>query len=94
MQQQQQKINRFVEAARNFGEIWPQYLIKVWMAKVTAFFNAIGLGSLLQWFTLNFCQFLTLIGMPKSISFDTGIAGIGVNVELYEVNLEPAPAPA
>lgn len=90
----EQKINRFVEAARNFGEIWPQYLIKVWMAKVTAFFNAIGLGSLLQWFTLNFCQFLTLIGMPKSISFDTGIAGIGVNVELYEVNLEPAPAPA
>ena len=88
----EQKIDRLVEAARNFGEIWPQYLIKQWMAKVTAFFNAIGLSALTQFITFNFCQFLTLIGMPKSISFDTGIAGIGVNVELYEVNLEPAPA--
>ena len=88
----EQKIDRLVEAARNFGEIWPQYLIKQWMAKVTAFFNAIGLSALTQFVTFNFCQFLTLIGMPKSISFDTGIAGIGVNVELYEVNLEPAPA--
>ena len=88
----EQKIDRLVEAARNFGEIWPQYLIKQWMAKITAFFNAIGLSALTQFVTFNFCQFLTLIGMPKSISFDTGIAGIGVNVELYEVNLEPAPA--
>ena len=88
----EQKIDRLVEAARNFGEIWPQYLIKQWMAKITAFFNAIGLSALTQFITFNFCQFLTLIGMPKSISFDTGIAGIGVNVELYEVNLEPAPA--
>ena len=88
----EKKIDRLVEAARNFGEIWPQYLIKQWMAKVTAFFNAIGLSALTQFVTFNFCQFLTLIGMPKSISFDTGIAGIGVNVELYEVNLEPAPA--
>jgi len=88
----EQKIDRLVEAARNFGEIWPQYLIKQWMAKVTAFFNAIGLSALTQFVTFNFCQFLTLIGMPKSISFDTGIAGIGVNVDLYEINLEPAPA--
>ena len=88
----EKKIDRLVEAARNFGEIWPQYLIKQWMAKITAFFNAIGLSALTQFVTFNFCQFLTLIGMPKSISFDTGIAGIGVNVELYEVNLEPAPA--
>jgi hypothetical protein len=88
----EKKIDRLVEAARNFGEIWPQYLIKQWMAKVTAFFNAIGLSALTQFVTFNFCQFLTLIGMPKSISFDTGIAGIGVNVDLYEINLEPAPA--
>jgi len=88
----EQKIDRLVEAARNFGEIWPQYLIKQWMAKVTAFFNAIGLSALVQFVTFNFCQFLTLIGMPKSISIDTGLAGIGVNVDLYEVNLEPAPA--
>ena len=88
----EQQIDRLLEVARNFGEIWPQYLIKVWMAKVTAFFNAIGLGSLLQWFTLNFCQFLTLIGMPKSISVESGFGDIGVEVVLTGQNLEPPPS--
>lgn len=85
----EQKIDRLIEVARNFGEIWPQYLIKLWMKKVTAFFNAIGLSALTQWITFNFCQFLTLIGMPKSISIDTGIAGIGVDVVLNDEDLEP-----
>ncbi len=85
----EQKIDRLIEVARNFGEIWPQYLIKLWMKKVTAFFNAIGLSTLTQWITFNFCQFLTLIGMPKSISIDTGIAGIGVDVVLNDEDLEP-----
>lgn len=87
----EQQIDRLVEIARNFGEIWPQYLIKQWMSKVTAFFNAIGLSALTQWITFNFCQFLTLIGMPKSISVDTGIPGIEVDVSLSEIDLEPDP---
>jgi hypothetical protein len=88
----EQQIDRLIEVARNFGEIWPQYLIKQWMAKVTAFFNAIGLSALTQWITFNFCQFLTLIGMPKSISIDTGFQGIGVDVTLNDIDLEPAPS--
>jgi len=88
----EQKIDRLIEAARNFGEIWPQYLIKQWMGKVTAFFNAIGLSSLVQWISFNFCQFLTLIGMPKSISIESGIPGIGVDVILDNTNLEPPPS--
>lgn len=75
----EQQIDRLIEVARNFGEIWPQYLIKVWMSKVTAFFNAIGLGTLLQWISFNFCQFLTLIGMPTSITLN-----IDYNIDLTQ----------
>ena len=62
------QIERFMEALRDFGEQWPMYLIKLWMNKITAFLNAIGLGALLEWITFDFCKFLKLIGMPTSIS--------------------------
>lgn len=88
----EQKIDRQIEAARNFGENWPQYLIKVWMKKVLKFFEEIGLSALTQWISFNFCQFLTLIGMPKSISIESGVPGIGVDVVINDTNLEPAPS--
>ena len=75
----EQKIERKLEALRDFGEDWPEYLIRQWMQKVTAFFNAIGLSALTQWITFNFCQFLKLIGVPTSID-----VGYGVSVELNE----------
>ena len=68
------QIERFMEALRDFGEQWPMYLIKLWMNKITAFLNAIGLGALLEWITFDFCKLLKLIGMPTSISVDVGIA--------------------
>lgn len=67
------KIERFIEALRDFGEQWPMYLIKLWMNKVMAFLNAIGLGALLQWITFDFCKFLKLLGVPTSISVDVDI---------------------
>lgn len=85
----EQKIERRLEALRDFGEDWPEYLIKQWMQKVTAFFNAIGLGSLVQWITFNFCQFLKLIGVPTSIDI-----GYGVSVGLTETEALDVPAPA
>lgn len=75
----EQKIERKLEAWRDFGENYPEYLIKLWMQKITAFFNAIGLSALTQWITFNFCQFLQLIGVPTSIDI-----GYGVSVELSE----------
>lgn len=78
----EQKIERKLEAMRDFGENWPEYLIKEWMKKVTAFFNAIGLSALVQWITFNFCQFLQLIGLPTSIT---------VNYEFNPI-IENAPA--
>lgn len=64
----ERKIDRKIEALRDFAETWPQYLIKKWMERVTEFLEAIGLGDLLQWLTFDFCDFLTLIGFPTSIT--------------------------
>ena len=81
------QIERFMEALRDFGEQWPMYLIKMWMNKITAFLNAIGLGALLEWITFDFCKFLKLIGMPTSISVDVGIA-LNFNTPTPSVGVE------
>ena len=39
---------RLLKRAREFKEEWQTYLIKKWMQKVTAFFDAIGLSTLTQ----------------------------------------------
>jgi len=38
------------------------------MQLVQKFFKAIGLGSLIDWITFTFCDFLKLIGLPTSIT--------------------------
>jgi DNA-binding ferritin-like protein (Dps family) len=84
----ERSINRMIEAARDFGEQWPEYLLKLWMQKITAFLNAIGLGALLEWLTFDFCKFLQLIGMPTVISVDIGDYNIPINIELNNSALE------
>ena len=51
------------------------------MEKVTAFFDAIGLGALTQWLTFTFCDFLTLIGFPKTIALPNSITEVVNSVE-------------
>jgi len=63
----ERKIDRLMEAARDFGENWPRYLLTKWMETVTKFFEEIGLGGLLEWITFTFCDFLNLLGFPKTI---------------------------
>ena len=67
------KKERLLKKAREFVEEWQTYLIKTWMEKVTAFFDAIGLGALTQWLTFTFCDFLTLIGFPKTIDLPESV---------------------
>ena len=67
------KKERLLKKAREFVEEWQTYLIKTWMEKVTAFFDAIGLGALTQWLTFTFCDFLTLIGFPKTIDLPDSV---------------------
>ena len=63
----ERKIERLIESARDFGENWPGYLLRKWMETVTAFFEAIGLGALVELITFTFCDFLNIIGFPKTI---------------------------
>ena len=55
------------------------------MAKINKFFKLIGLGALFQWFTLDFCKFLKIVGLPTSISLDVSVSLTGVT---STVNLE------
>jgi len=63
----EKRINRLMEAARDFGENWPRYLLTKWMELVTKFFENIGLGALVEFITFTFCDFLNLLGFPKTI---------------------------
>jgi len=64
---------RLLKRAREFAEEWQTYLIKKWMEKVTAFFDAIGLGALTEWTTFTFCDFLTIVGFPKTIDLPPSV---------------------
>lgn len=66
-------MDRFMEALRDFGENWPKYLIQEWLNKVKKFLDAIGLGKILDFVFFDFCDFLTLIGLPKTINLTTPI---------------------
>ena len=63
----ERKIERLIEAARDFGVNWPRYLITKWMELVTKFFERIGLGAIVELITFTFCDFLAIIGFPKTI---------------------------
>jgi hypothetical protein len=63
----ERKIDRLMEAARDFGANWPRYLLTKWMELVTKFFENIGLGALVEFITFTFCDFLNLLGFPKTI---------------------------
>ena len=60
-------MERFLEGLRDFGENWPKYLLQEWLNTVKKFLDAIGLGKILDWVMFDFCDFLSLIGLPKSI---------------------------
>lgn len=78
----EEKINRYTEAARDFGEDWPQFLIKKWMQKVVKFFEKIGLAALTEWINFDFCKFLKLIGVPTSITIN-----VDYNIDLRQGKL-------
>ncbi len=61
------KIARMSAKLKEFRENWQTYLLKKWMETVTAFFDAIGLGTLTQWITFSFCDFIKLIGIPTAV---------------------------
>ena len=64
-------VARITAKLKEFRENWQLFLIREWMGKVTSFFDAIGLGALTQYATLNFCTFLGLVGIPTSIDLSS-----------------------
>ena len=64
---------RLLKRAREFTEEWQTYLIKLWIKKVEDFFSAIGLGSIIDWITFSFCDYLKLIGFPSTIDLPESV---------------------
>ena len=72
---------RLLKKAREFVEEWQTYLIKKWMEIVTEFFEAIGLDKLTGLLTFTFCDFLTLVGFPKTIDLPDSVQTIINNTQ-------------
>jgi hypothetical protein len=64
----ERKIDRYIEAARDFGEAWAKKLIMEWIEKIKKFLDAIGIGAVLDWALFDFCKFLRIIGMPTRVA--------------------------
>lgn len=64
----EQAIDRLIQQARDFAVNWPWYVFTGWIKQIESFLRAIGLGSLLEWLQFTFCNFLSIIGVPTSIS--------------------------
>lgn len=64
-------VARITAKLKEFRENWQLFLIREWMGKVTKFFSKIGLSSLTQFATLDFCTFLGLMGIPKTIDLSS-----------------------
>jgi hypothetical protein len=65
------QVARINQKLKEFEANWQLFLFKTWMQKVTAFFNAIGLGALTQFATLDFCTFMGLMGIPTTINLSS-----------------------
>ena len=61
------KKKRICEEIGRFKDNWQLYLLRKWMELVTSFFEAIGLGAIVELIGLDFCTFLGIIGFPTSI---------------------------
>ncbi len=64
-------MNRLLEKLQDFIQEYPTYLYKVYMESIAKFLDAIGLGKILEFIVFDFCDFLSLIGMPKSITLES-----------------------
>ena len=63
----ERKMNRILDKLQDFLNEYATYLFKKFMEKLAKFLDAIGLGEIIDFLTFDFCDFLELIGMPKTI---------------------------
>lgn len=67
----ERRIDRYVEALRDFGEHLPERVFLDWVDDIMQFLEEIGLGSIADWTTFTFCDFMDLIGVPKTIDLES-----------------------
>ena len=63
-------MNRLLEKIQDFLQEYPTFLYKEYMQTIAKFLDAIGLGKVLDFIIFDFCDFLEIIGMPKSITLE------------------------
>ena len=61
------KVHQICTAARDWKIITMKELFNIWLKTIKKFLDAIGLGKLLDFLTLTFCDVLELIGLPLEI---------------------------
>tara|TARA_B100001063_G_scaffold245113_1_gene279746 strand:- start:1274 stop:2320 length:1047 start_codon:yes stop_codon:yes gene_type:complete len=69
-------FDRLIDKLLTFAEDYFAYLVKEKLTKITDAIKAIpGLDKIIEFLTFTFCDFLTLIGFPKTIDL-SGFSGI------------------
>ena len=65
------RVSRIMENLRKFNIDYPIYMLEKWVEKVMSLLEKIGIK--IPFIPFTFCDALTLIGMPKSISLPSGL---------------------
>ena len=68
-------FDRLVSKLISFAKDYFAYLFKQVLNKLTEALEGLGLGKLIEFLTFTFCDFLTIIGFPKTIDL-SGFSGI------------------
>ena len=69
-------FDRLIDKLLQFAQDYWSYLLKEMLSKITEAIKAIpGLDKIIEFLTFTFCDFLTLIGFPKTIDL-SGFSGI------------------
>jgi len=74
--------DRLIKKLINFAQDYFAYLLKEVLSKITNAIKAIpGLDAIIAFLTFDFCKFLELIGVPKTIQLPGGIQEVASTVQ-------------
>ena len=74
--------DRLIKKLLNFAQDYFAYLLKEVLSKITNAIKAIpGLDAIIAFLTFDFCKFLELIGVPKTIQLPAGIQEVANTVQ-------------
>ena len=81
-------FDRLIDKLLNFAQDYWSYLVKEMLSTITDAIKLIpGLDKIIEWLTFTFCDFLTLLGFPKTIDL-SGFSGIQTVPNVKEALVE------